>query len=296
MDIVQNSAKIPADSIARLAKNPTHFVTLAEGDEAALTCEDDDCFEPLPEMQPGVASHLHVAGPSGSGKSTFANMYAKAFKDVYGGKVFVISADGAPDPNLTNVDVRVPIDASLADMQLENLPSPALVIFDDVEGLPKPKADALRVFEQAVKERGRKLGIHSISIYHRGAANKATQASLNEATGFVVFPQKISKNVAYMLKRYADIPEEVTGLIRRGKWGRWLIVKPGQYLLGEKKAAVLDSSAVGAIAHAEKKRMNAAAAAALKHAHDGAATAEVTAHGAAPENALSKLSGLGYRH
>lgn len=286
----------PPGAIATLASDPNQFIVLAADEEAddsaAVTAPSGDSFVPLPELKQNVASHLHVSGPSGCGKSTFCNEYAKEFKRCLGGPVYVISADGGDDPNLTTVDVRVPIDESLANVQLETLAGgadspPALVIFDDVEGLDPVKAAALRTFEQAVKERGRKMGLHSISVYHRGAANKTTQASLGEATAFVVFPKKLSTNTTYMLKKYADIPDEVASLIRRGDWGRWLIVAPGQYLLGERKCAVIDPAVVAAIAKAEKKRINSRASAALASATDDADG------GAA--SALSKLSGLGYR-
>ena len=278
----------PGEQFVVISDSPT---TTGE-ESSALQALGDGCFVPLPELLPNKACHLHMCGPSGCGKSTFCNMYAGEFKKHLGGQVYVISADGSPDPNLTNVDVRVPIDETLANVKLETLAGepgspPALIIFDDVEGLDKDKATALRVFEQAVKERGRKMGLHSISVYHRGAANKATQASLGEATAFVVFPQNLSTNTTYMLKKYADIPDEVAGLIRRGGWGRWLCISPGNYLLGEKKAAIIDPAFMTAIAKAEKKRMNSAAAKALAKADDEAA--------ADAGSALDKLSGLGYR-
>tara|TARA_R110000868_G_scaffold84595_3_gene238448 strand:- start:1004 stop:1915 length:912 start_codon:yes stop_codon:yes gene_type:complete len=301
---MKKAAQPPPGAIGTLASDINDFIVLSEGKDGspdgdkaqALTAPKGDHFVPLAEIRPNVASHLHVSGPSGCGKSTFANMYAHAFKNCHSGLVYVISADAEPDANLDCVDVRVPIDESLASVKLEDLAGgpgspPALIIFDDVEGLPKDKAAALRVFEQAVKERGRKMGLHSISIYHRGAANKSTQASLNEATGFVVFPKKMSTNTAYMLKTYAGIPDEVVSLIRRGDWGRWLIVVPGQYLLGERKAAVIDPAVITAIAKAEKKRMNEQATTALAKA----VAEQENKGGAAVETAMSKLSGLGYR-
>ena len=266
MDIV-SSKSLPAGAIAALSNDDNDYVVLSSAADAAqaLTAPPGVTFIPIPETTPGVASHLHVSGPSGCGKSTFAGKYAAAFKAIHNGPVYVVSADATPDPNLSDVDARIPIDSSLGDINIETLAgsTPTLIIFDDVEGLPADKATALRVFEQAIKERGRKLGLFSISIYHRGAANKATQASLNEATGFVVFPKKMSTNTSYMLRKYADIPDEVVSLIRRGDWGRWLIVVPGQYLLGERKAAVIDPAVMSAIAKAEKKVMNAKAVSAM---------------------------------
>jgi len=252
----------PEGAIAILASDPHAFVVVSEhtdpfAEDMSISAPVGDSFVPLPEMKPCVASHIHVAGPSGSGKSTFADMMAEMYKSIVGGRVIVVSADGDEDPNLTHVDTRVPIDESIAQVNIKDMAGAdgALVIFDDVEGLPKESASAFRAFEQAVKERGRKMGLHSISIYHRGAANKSTQASLNEATGYVVFPKKLSSNITYMLKQYADIPPEVVNMIGRGDWGRWLYIVPGCYMLGEKKAAIIDPVAISAIAKAERKRM-----------------------------------------
>jgi len=237
-------------------------------------------FCPMPEVRRDVAVHLHVVGASGSGKSTFANEYARAFKRELStpdrpAVVCVISADAKPDPNMPDVDLRLAIDKSLGDYPLEKFKQddnarPVLIIMDDVEGLNSALTKAFRTFEQAVVERGRKMGIHSISIYHRGAANKSTAVSLGEATGFVVFPSSLTANTGYMLTKYAGIAPEIISLIRRGGWGRWLIVAPGEYLLGEKKAAILDEAQLSALAKAEKKRMNRDAARALEEDADEA--------------------------
>jgi len=265
----------PGTPIAHLHSDPTQVVLVlpsgVEGSQS-LAAPEGDTFAPIPELKPQVASHLHVSGPSGSGKSSFANLYAYNFKRNLGGRVVVISADTEPDPNLTHVDARVGVDESIADIPLEQIASPpdakgyripTLIILDDVEGLPRAKAVALRVFTQGVKERGRKMGIHSLSIYHKGAGNLTTRDSLSEATAFVVFPHRLNSNAEYMLKKYAGIPAEVCSLIRRGSWGHWLIVTPGQCLLGEKKAAVIDPAILSSIARAEKARLTREAAAAV---------------------------------
>ncbi len=259
------------------------------GDEGSqsLTAAEGTKFAPLPERMKDVASHQHCAGPSGCGKSFFCNLFAQNFKACTGGKVIIISADGADDPGFPTADMRIAVDESLADFPLESLADaegkPTLVVFDDIDGMSKGKQAALQTFETAVKERGRKLGIHSISVHHRGAANKSTQASLNEATSYVVFPAKISKNVAYMLHTYADLPKEVVSLIRRGNWGRWLIVG-SSYMLGERKAAIIDTAVLGAIAKEEKKRMAIQATMALAKTGGD----DEPAH----DSASAKLSGL----
>lgn len=266
--------ELPGVPIASLSSDHRQTVFAVDGSKEGdqyLATPPGDTFVPIPEIRPQVASHLHVCGASGCGKSTFADLYARQFKHFTGGKVVVISADTQPDANLTHIDGRVGIDETIGDLPLERIAAgsagrPTLLIFDDCEGLGKSKEAALRTFVQAVKERGRKMGISSLSVYHKGAGNSTTRDSLAEATAFVIFPARLTSNTEYMLKRYAGIPGEVSSLIRRGGWGHWVIITPGQSILGEKKAAVVDPAVLSSIARAEKKKLTDDATAALRQA------------------------------
>jgi len=239
--------------------------------EAPAVCvKEGESLRLVPDTRNRVASHVHIAGPSGTGKSTWAGEYARTFKEYGGGKVIVISADVEDDPALSledgTIDVRLPVSPELDEIQLEELSSngtkhegtPTLIIFDDVEGVKAEARKSLLRFEQAVKERGRKLNLHSISIYHKGAANKTTSASLNEATSFLVFPQAITNNIAYMLQKYARIPPEILSVIKKNDgWGSWINFdqKAPQCMIGEHRAALVDESMMAAIAKAEKQRL-----------------------------------------
>lgn len=242
---------------------------------------------PIPELRPRVACHIHVAGPSGAGKSTFANTYAAEFKRQTGGMVIVISADAEPDPALTCVDGRIQVDPSLAELDLEQLASPerpSLIIFDDTEGLPKPLATALRVFTQAIKERGRKMGLHTLSIYHKGAGNLVTRDSLAEATAYVVFPQRLTSNAEYMLKKYAGIPTEICSLFRKGGWGRWMMIFPGEAIVTPERIVELDGAVLASIAKAEKRQM-------LQKATDAAAMTRLApTEGSAADRLVKSLA------
>ncbi len=238
---------------------------VCNGDPSALEAH----FSPMPECRNQVACHIHCVGPSGCGKTTWANGYAKAFREFTGGSVVCISADVEDDPNLDcemRIGVSTPefaalrLDDFIPENRLED--PPVLIIFDDIEGLPAAEMKAVRVFEQATKERGRKFNVHSISVYHKGASNNNTKSSLSEATKFVVFPGHINANTTYMLDKYAGLKPEITAMINRGKWGRWCEITPGQTVVGTHRAIKFDSAKLLALAKAEKKR---AEAEAVKH-------------------------------
>jgi len=224
-------------------------------------------FVPLPETRPKTASHIHVAGPSGVGKSTWANQVAKLHR-AGGGKVLVVSSDPEPDASLTAVDKRVEVKPEIADLTIAEMKewsegAPILVIFDDVEGVSRESEKAFRQFEQRIKEQGRKHEISSISIWHKAAGGKSTRNSLNEATGFLIFPRSANANLRYMLKEYMGIPPEIITVFSRGpaddpeSWGRWVYLTQTAppLAIGEKKMAILDPALIEAVARGEKKIM-----------------------------------------
>lgn len=220
-------------------------------------------FQALPEFRRDVACHVHIGAPSGAGKTSWINRYSHTFKAMTGGNAVVFSADPAPDPNLTAVDARYGVTEALKDVTPEQLgpkapdSPPLLVVIDDVGGLDPATTKALVKFETGLKQRGRRLGIMTISAYHRVANGKETKNSLAEATHCVVFPSTLDGNASYALDKYLGFPPECTTLVRRNaeKWGRSLLIKPGRYLVGERRVSVFDPAAFKAIAREEKRRL-----------------------------------------
>lgn len=220
-------------------------------------------FQALPEFRREVASHGHIAAPSGAGKSSWLNRYSDTFKRMTGGNTVVFSADPMPDPNLTAVDARYQVTEALRDVTPEQLAPkspdspPMLLLVDDIGGLDKAAAGAINKFECAAKQRGRRLGLHTASAYHRMANGKETKNSLAEATYVVIFPSSCDANASYALDKYVGFPPECTSLIRRNseRWGRSLLIKPGRYLIGEKRLSVFDPATFKAIAREEKRRL-----------------------------------------
>jgi hypothetical protein len=260
--------------------NPPEYLLVTSSDDPlghqSIALDAGREFELMPEMRPNVASAVHCVGPSGVGKSTLAGTYGAAFKKFTGGRVIVVSASEQDDEALP-CDARVLIDESIDGVSPEELAGedrkPTLLIFDDVEALPRPAQKAFHVFQQAVLERGRKLGIKSWSIFHKGANSNSTKYSLNEATQFVVFPDALTANSTYMLRQYAGVDPAILNLVKRGRWGRWLAVLPGKCLISPHRAAVLDQGVLASIAKAERRRLQQMADAAVSGQHrDGAAS------------------------
>ncbi len=258
--------------IARYAKMEKGFIPLAvvrggahpgrllcfhpddQGGDSLLTLGDDETFELIPEIRDGMRSVYHIVGPSGSGKSTVSAGFARNFQRLWpDGKIAVVSSIEDFDPAFEGIDhVRLAADEELDAIEMPELAAasegdPTLLIFDDVEGLPKARKRALENFQQRALETGRKLNIHVLNIFHRAAAGNSTKTSLSEANGVVMFPRANTGNLEYTLKRYFNINPSIKKLLKAPEWGRWVLVRTDghpSYLLGEKRASLYDSDEV----------------------------------------------------
>lgn len=210
-------------------------------------------FELIPETREKIAQHIHIVGPSGCGKSSVCEEIASNASD----KVVVISADEDDDPNLKSVDMRLKASPELCELEVSKLRN-GLIIFDDVEGVPKDTQKALNVFKQALHERGRKFGLKTINVYHRAADGNNTKSSLNEMTHCVVFPRFCNKNTRYMLKTYACVPENLCDLLKEKPcWGRRVLIAVNDtpcYMVGERCATIIDSTLLEAICKFKHKK------------------------------------------
>jgi len=235
------------------------------GDEA-IELPMDSRFCLLPEMRPKTAQHVHIVGPSGCGKSTTAQELASA----HPGKRIVVSADEGDDDNLSDIDGRIKADDEMHTIDIENLcdPDGTMVIFDDVEGVAPAVGKSLNIFKRALHERGRKFGISTVNVYHRGADGASTRSALGEMTHLCIFPKFANNaNTKYMLSRYAGMPENLCDLLTNPLWGRRVMIAINdvpQYIVGEHAAAIINHSTLAALAKyhrvAEAKRISEAIA------------------------------------
>jgi hypothetical protein len=121
-----------------------------------------------------------------------------------------------------------------------------LLIFDDVEGIPKTKRLALERFQQSALETGRKHRVHVLSIFHRAASGNSTKTSIGEANGLLIFPKASASNLTYLLKRYFNLSPKLKSLLADG-WGRWCLIRTDgspAYILGQKRAAIYNHDEV----------------------------------------------------
>jgi len=221
----------------------------------ALEIGMDARFQLIPECRDKTAQHIHVVGPSGCGKSSTC----QELVNNYPGKAIVVSADEEEDSNLADVDGRIKADETIGEIEIEELRNPegTMVIFDDIEGVPKPVAKSLNIFKRALHERGRKYGICTVNVYHRGADGESTRSSLGEMTHMVLFPQFANnQNTKYLINKYAGLPENFCDLLSNPLWGRRVLIAINdvpQYVIGEHAAAILNHTTIEALAKHHRK-------------------------------------------
>lgn len=245
----------------------------AEEGPALVDLEPGERFALAPETRPGMRSVYHIGGPSGAGKSTVAAGFARNFQDTWpSSHIVVVSSVEDDDPAFEGIEhTRVRACHELDDVSMPELAAtsdggPTLIIFDDVEGLPKADKAALENFQQRALETGRKLGIHTLSLFHRFANGRSTKSSLGEANGLVWFPKANTSNLDYVLKHYFSVNPIVKCLLKKD-WGRWVLARVDgcpSYLLGETRAALYDGDEIEAALKKEAALDKARAAAEFK--------------------------------
>ena len=219
-----------------------------------ITLDDGEVFELWPETRLGMRSVYHIVAPSGAGKSTLAAGFARNFRELHpDGRIVVVSSIEDDDPAFEGVDglVRIGIDETLNDICMAELAASSgddatLVIADDVEGLDKKRKAAIEAFMQRALETGRKLKIHTLSLFHRAASGNATKSSLLESNGLAYFPKSNVGNLSYALTKHFGIDPSVMSLLKQD-FGRWVLLRTDgepSTVVGEKRAALYDQDSI----------------------------------------------------
>jgi len=172
-----------------------------------------------PILDPENRTVTYIAGMSGSGKSTYAAGLAKIFhklhpkKDIYFFGRKSIDEDDA-FKNIVKSIKQVPIDNVLAmnPVQLEDIESGSLVIFDDVSTIyEKAQKDAVFKLMEDLMEVGRARKIDVIITSHLITPNdrKFGRIILNEMQTLTLFGKTGAKyQIEYVLEKYFGLTKK----------------------------------------------------------------------------------------
>jgi hypothetical protein len=119
----------------------------------------------------------------------------------------------------------------------------SLLVFDDIESLPKLEKEAVFALKKRCSLVGRSSNIYIIVISHLSMRGDETKTDLSESDGYVVFPHGSSTyHLKRQLKEYAGLsPKQIAKIMRLPT--RWVYIKKtypqyvvsqyGCYLLGD---------------------------------------------------------------
>lgn len=188
-------------------------------------------FEPLPPPPSDdgkVKREIYVVtGPSGSGKSYWVRSYVRNYTKLMPRHDVYLISSLSHDDTLDAVKELKRIDT---DKLVANPPKDvktwtnSLVIIDDVEGLDATKAAAVQRVQDMIASEGRHTGTTLIRASHLSTDYKRTRLLLQEAHGFVLFPQAgAHSQYTYLLTKYGGMDKKlVQNLLATPT--RWILV------------------------------------------------------------------------
>lgn len=212
---------------------PAGFGVRAEGGfgAAKLTLPFKWHFEPLPtvgeEGGPSKRDIYVVTGPSGSGKSFWVRMYVRNYLKLYPkNSVYLVSSLKSDDTldevgEIKRIDISKLVASPPSDVKTW---TDSLVIVDDVEGLDAAKLAAVQRVQDMIASEGRHTNTTLIRASHLSTDYKRTRLLLQEAHGYVLFPQAgAHSQYSYLLSKYGGMEKKlVQGLLSSPS--RWLLV------------------------------------------------------------------------
>lgn len=202
---------------------------------AKLSLPNDGCwvFEPLPpapSMDRSVKSKRDIyviSGPSGSGKSYWIKSYTQNYHKLYPANDMYLISSLAEDDTLDAIKELQRIDT---DKLLANPPKDvktwtnSLMIIDDVEGLEPAKGNAVQRVQDMVASEGRHTSTTLLRASHLSTDYKKTRLLLQEAHGFVIFPQAgAHSQYMYLLCKYGGMDKKVAMTLLHTP-SRWILV------------------------------------------------------------------------
>lgn len=212
-----------------------------------------DCkFQLLPNVNSEKRDVYYIAGASGSGKSyitrQIVNNYAKLYKHRM---IFIVSQldsddtlDGIESKNIRRLDLKKLI-ANPPDIN-NPIFYKSFIIFDDLDALNKKDRQQIDIFINNVATMGRKhkegQGCISMALISHYITNHSrTKLILNEATGYILFPQSTAQTqLLYILNKYLGFDrKDIRKLKKMGS--RWILAHKNypNYIIGEHTAEIL---------------------------------------------------------
>jgi hypothetical protein len=163
----------------------------------------------------GKRQVIYVAGASGSGKSYWTAEYVRSFiRYKPKSQIYLFSAL-SEDPAFDSLEKakklhRVKIDLKLVEdpVDISEIEPDSLVIFDDIDTLPKMLLKAIHGIIHKIGEIGRHTAISTVVISHliNGSDRAFTRGIHNESQYTVLYPRGCSKyQLIYFLKNYIGL-------------------------------------------------------------------------------------------
>jgi hypothetical protein len=173
---------------------------------------------------------VYLSGQSGCGKSTAIKKFAERYRRIWPKRHIVLVSALEEDSTLRTNEPplyiqRLNLDSLVEDpVKLDELQD-VLLIFDDVEGMPKETAIAVQELADLVGNRGRHQATSLLYASHLSTDYKRTRNLLMESHWYVFYPSATSaKQLLHLLSTYGGLDREQVQTARRLP-SRWVALR-----------------------------------------------------------------------
>lgn len=171
----------------------------------------DGNFFPLPlsiKKDDEQVDTFHVNGKNSSGKSYWIAEYVKLYMDKYPNNDIFLFSRKKKDKVFDEIEglIRVPMDEDFleANIDIDALEN-SLVIFDDVERLPKEYKKKVFEMRDSLLQLGRDRHNFIMNATHTVKNYAATKTINEETSGFTIFPKKNINQSKKILKDFIGL-------------------------------------------------------------------------------------------
>ena len=170
----------------------------------------DGVIQPLPNPQLD-RNGWYACGQAGSGKTFMTGKFAEELQKQNKKKVIVFSPF-EKDKSLSNVKnisfVKMSDEMTENPIQVEELAN-KIVIFDDIESLPKPYNNLMKDLRDKCLQIGRKSGIDVLMTNHMLTDYKNTRILLGETHFILFFPETATRmHIDRLCKEYVGLSKK----------------------------------------------------------------------------------------